>query len=87
MSQEHSVHSTYWKRHLRIIVTCLVVWFVVSFGFGIILADWLDQFRVGGFGLGFWFAQQGAMYVFVVIIFVYVWLTNRLDREFDVDEK
>lgn len=87
MSQDHSLHNTYWKRHLRIIVTCLVVWFVVSFGFGIILADWLDQFRVGGFGLGFWFAQQGSMYVFVVIIFVYVWLTNRLDREFDVDEK
>ena len=87
MSQEHSLHSIYWKRHLRIIATCLVVWFVVSFGFGIILADWLDQFRVGGFGLGFWFAQQGSMYVFVVIIFVYVWLTNRLDREFDVDEK
>jgi putative solute:sodium symporter small subunit len=87
MKQEQSIHHTYWKRHLRIIATLLIIWFVVSFGFGILLADWLDQFRVAGFGLGFWFAQQGSMYVFVAIIFVYVWLSNRLDREFDVDEK
>lgn len=64
----------------------MFVWFVASFVLGIILADTLDQFRVGGFGLGFWFAQQGSMYVFVGIIFLYVFLTNRLDREFGVSE-
>lgn len=84
---EKTPHQDYWKRHLRIIGVLLAIWFIVSFGFGIVLVDYLDQFRFGGFGLGFWFAQQGAMYVFVVLIFVYVVLTNRLDREFDVDEK
>lgn len=86
MSEQTHLQN-YWKRHLRILASLLSIWFIVSFGFGIVLADYLDQFRIGGFGLGFWFAQQGAMYVFVILIFVYVVLTNRLDREFDVDEK
>jgi len=77
---------SYWKRNLRVLLTLLAVWFVVSFGFGILLADWLDQFRVFGFKLGFWFAQQGSIYVFVVLIFVYVGIMNKLDREFDVHE-
>lgn len=81
------LYKRYWVRHLRIIAVLMVVWFTVSFGFGILLADYLDQFRFMGFGLGFWFAQQGAMYIFVLLIFVYVWLSNRLDREFGVDEK
>lgn len=80
------VYKKYWIRHLRIIGVLMLVWFVASFVLGIILADTLDQFRVGGFGLGFWFAQQGSMYVFVGIIFLYVFLTNRLDREFGVSE-
>jgi len=58
----------------------LTIWFVVSFGFGILLSDWLDQFRIGGFKLGFWFAQQGSIYVFIILIFVYVYLMNRLDK-------
>ena len=58
----------------------MAVWFVVSFGFGILLSDWLDQFRIGGFKLGFWFAQQGSIYVFIILIFVYVYLMNRLDK-------
>ena len=78
--------KAYWKRNLRVLLTLLAVWFVVSFGFGILLADWLDQFRVFGFKLGFWFAQQGSIYVFVVLIFVYVGIMNKLDREFDVHE-
>jgi putative solute:sodium symporter small subunit len=78
--------KSYWKRNLRVLLTLLAVWFVVSFGFGILLADWLDQFRVFGFKLGFWFAQQGSIYVFVVLIFVYVGIMNKLDREFDVHE-
>jgi len=78
--------QAYWKRNLRIVASLLAIWFVVSFGFGILLADWLDQFRVFGFKLGFWFAQQGSIYVFVALIFAYVVIMNRLDREFDVHE-
>jgi putative solute:sodium symporter small subunit len=78
--------KAYWKRNLRTLVTLLSVWFVVSYGFGILLADWLDQFKVFGFKLGFWFAQQGSIYVFVILIFVYVGIMNKLDREFDVHE-
>ena len=78
--------SAYWKANLKILASLLAIWFVVSYGFGILLADWLDQFRVAGFKLGFFFAQQGSIYVFVVLIFVYVRLMNRLDREHDVHE-
>ena len=78
--------KAYWKRNLSTVLTLLAVWFVVSYGFGILLADWLDQFRLAGFKLGFFFAQQGSIYVFVVLIFVYVRIMNKLDREFDVHE-
>jgi putative solute:sodium symporter small subunit len=64
----------------------LAVWFTVSYGFGILLVEPLNRIRLGGFQLGFWFAQQGSIYVFVLLILVYVRLMNRLDREFDVDE-
>lgn len=67
--------------------TLLAIWFAVSYGFGILLAEPLNRVRVGGFKLGFWFAQQGSIYVFVILIFVYVRLMHRLDREFDVDER
>ena len=60
----------------------LLIWFIVSFGFGILWADWLNQFKLGGFKLGFWFAQQGAIYCFIVLIVVYVILMNRLDQKF-----
>ena len=79
--------KTYWKRNVRYLLTLLAVWFLVSYGCGIIWADELNRWKVGGFKLGFWFAQQGSIYVFVVLIFVYVWLMNRLDKEFDVDEQ
>jgi len=81
-------HAEYWRRNLRYVAILIVVWFTVSFGFGIILADSLNSVRLPGtnFPLGFWFAQQGSIYVFVVLIFVYVGLMNALDREFDVDE-
>ncbi|MFL2705325.1 MAG: DUF4212 domain-containing protein [Gammaproteobacteria bacterium] len=71
----------YWKTNLKILGCLLTIWFVVSFGFGILLSDWLDQFRIGGFKLGFWFAQQGSIYVFIILIFVYVYLMNRLDKK------
>lgn len=77
----------YWARNVRYLLILLTVWFAVSYGAGIFFADQLNNFKLGGFKLGFWFAQQGAIYIFVVLIFVYVWLMNRLDREFDVDEK
>ena len=82
-------HAEYWRRNLRYLVSLLAVWFVVSYGFGIVLAELLNAFRLPGthFPLGFWFAQQGSIYVFVILIFVYVWLMNRLDREFEVDER
>lgn len=79
--------AAYWRKNLRLLVTLLVVWFLVSYGAGILFVDFLDQFRLGGFPLGFWFAQQGSIYTFIVLIFVYVWRMNRLDREFDVHEE
>ena len=80
--------EAYWRRNLVYVAALLAVWFTVSLGLGIILAEPLNQFRVPGTGfpLGFWFAQQGSIYVFVVLIFVYVVLMNRLDRHFDLDE-
>ena len=82
-------YARYWRRNIRYVGILLAIWFLVSYGFGIILADALNRFTLPGtaFPLGFWFAQQGSIYVFVVLIFVYVWLMNRLDRAFDVDEE
>ncbi len=77
----------YWKRNLTYVGALLTIWFIVSFGFGILLVEPLNHIRIGGFKLGFWFAQQGSMYVFVILIFVYVRLMNRLDRAYDVDER
>lgn len=87
MGRSSKTREDYWKTNLRYVFLLLSVWFLVSFGFGILLVDELDQFRIGGFRLGFWFAQQGSIYVFVVLIFIYVRLMNRLDRHFDVDER
>jgi len=78
--------SEYWRANLRIVSVLLVIWFVVSYGLGIILAEPLNAIRIGGVGLGFWFAQQGSMYTFVALIFYYAWRMNKLDREFDVHE-
>ncbi len=78
--------AQYWRKNLSYLALLLGVWFLVSYGFGILLVDHLDRIRVGGFGLGFWFAQQGSIYVFVILIFVYVRLMNRLDRQFGVQE-
>ena len=78
---------SYWRKNLRILTILLLIWFAVSFGCGILFADVLNRFEIGGFKLGFWFAQQGAIYVFILLIFVYVWLMNRLDREYGVSEE
>ena len=80
-------NDEYWKSNLRIVFSLLVIWFIASFGFGIIFSDMLDQIKVGGFKLGFWFAQQGSIYIFVLIIFIYVWLMKRLDKRISEKEK
>ena len=77
----------YWKANLKIVFSLLVIWFIASFGFGIIFSDTLDKIRLGGFKLGFWFAQQGSIYIFVIIIFLYVWLMKRLDKKLSEEEK
>ena len=78
--------SAYWKANIRLVIGCLVVWFIVSFGFGILLAEPLNSIRLGGYKLGFWFAQQGSIYVFVALIFFYANRMNKLDRKFHVEE-
>jgi putative solute:sodium symporter small subunit len=76
----------YWKKNLQTLAILLSIWFVISFGCGILWVEELNAYRMGGFKLGFWFAQQGSIYGFVVLIFVYVVRMNRLDREFKVNE-
>jgi putative solute:sodium symporter small subunit len=95
MSEEESTQTpkkgqsnqAYWQANLRLMGWLLSIWFIVSYGCGILFVDELDTIRIGGFKLGFWFAQQGSIYVFVVLIFYYVWKMNKLDREFDVEEE
>ena len=76
------MHKDYWRANLKILIILLSIWFMVSFGFGIIFSDFLDQYQIGGFKLGFWFAQQGSIYLFVVLIFIYVHLMNKLDKKY-----
>lgn len=76
----------YWRENLRYVTILLCIWFLVSYGFGILLKDWLDAIPLGGFKLGFWFAQQGAIYVFVILIFIYVRLMNTLDKKYGFNE-
>jgi putative solute:sodium symporter small subunit len=77
----------YWRRNLGVISWCLAIWALVSLGAGVLFARALNTFSIGGYPLGFWFAQQGAIYVFIILIFFYAWRMNRLDREFGVDEE
>ena len=74
--------QNYWRSNLKILSILLSIWFIVSFGFGIIFSDFLDQFQIGGFKLGFRFAQQGSIYFFVLLIFIYIYLMNRLDKKY-----
>jgi putative solute:sodium symporter small subunit len=76
----------YWKANLRLVAMCIAIWFLVSFVFGILLAEQLNSVRLGGYKLGFWFAQQGSMYIFVALIFFYAHRMNILDRKFGVRE-
>lgn len=81
MGQKDSVQK-YWHYNIKIISILLFFWFAVSFGCGILFAEQLNVIKIGGFKLGFWFAQQGSIYVFVILIFVYIYLMNRLDKKF-----
>ena len=76
--------DTYWKSNIKIVSALLSVWFFISFGCGILLVDFLDQFRLGGFKLGFWIAQQGAIFVFVGLIYTYIYLMDKLDEEYNL---
>ena len=78
--------KAYWKDNIRYLLILLTVWFLVSFGAGVIFKNFLNEFKFGGFKIGFWFAQQGSMYVFVILIFIYVRLMNRLDKKYGYDK-
>lgn len=78
--------TAYWKENVRYLLILLIIWFAASFGAGIIFKDALDAFHVGGFPVGFWFAQQGSIYIFVIIIFVYIRLMNKLDKKYGYDD-
>ena len=80
-------HKKYWRQNIRYLLILLSVWFIVSFGFGILFVDQLNQIRIGGFKLGFWFAQQGSIYVFILLIAIYVFLMNRLDKKYGLDSE
>lgn len=86
MSNQSSKMKAYWKKNLQTLFILLFLWFLVSFGFGILFAEPLNAIKIGGYKLGFWFAQQGSIYSFVILIFVYVYRMNKLDKEFDVNE-
>ena len=82
MSQSHA----YWRANLKLMAFCLAIWFVVSFVFGILLVEPLNTIQLGGYKLGFWFAQQGSIYTFLLLIFFYAFMMNRIDRKFNVHE-
>ena len=86
LKQDDQSRSAYWRANIKILVYLLIIWFTTSFLLGIVFVKELNQIRIGGFKLGFWFAQQGAIYVFILLIFYYVWRMNKLDKQFDVDE-
>ena len=85
MNTSEQTSKKYWKTNLKYLVILLSIWFAVSYSAGILFKDILDQLYLGGFPLGFWFAQQGSIYVFVILIFVYVYLMNKLDKKHGYD--
>lgn len=85
MSQENA--TAYWKENIRYVFILLGIWFAVSYGAGILFVEQLNEIKLAGFPVGFWFAQQGSIYVFVVLIFVYIRLMNKLDKKYGYDEE
>ncbi len=86
MTDKEKKASAYWKENLRCLLLLLSVWFMASYGAGILFRQTLDQIQIAGFPLGFWFAQQGSIYVFVLLIFIYVFWMNKLDKKYGYDE-
>lgn len=86
LNSKDSVHDRYWRTNVRLIAILLLIWAGVSYGCGILFVEQLNRFRIGQLPLGFWFAQQGSIYVFVVMIFFYAWAMDRLDRRHGVEE-
>lgn len=86
--QDNSFDSySYWRSNLKLLATCLTIWFVVSYGFGILLVDVMNTIKIGGYPLGFWFAQQGSIITFIILVFCYAAKMNKLDRHHDVHEE
>ncbi|WP_425236666.1 DUF4212 domain-containing protein [Ulvibacterium sp.] len=85
MTKKQQKASAYWKENVKYLFILLSIWFLVSYGAGILFKDVLDNIQIGGFKLGFWFAQQGSIYIFVILIFVYVRLMNKLDKKYGYD--
>ena len=83
---DEQYQKKYWKNNLKYLAILLSIWFLVSYVFGILLVDTLNKIKIGGFKLGFWFAQQGSIYVFVILIFVYIKLMNKLDKKYNLEE-
>ncbi|HKM36887.1 MAG TPA: DUF4212 domain-containing protein [Thiopseudomonas sp.] len=79
-------NKAYWSANLRLIVFCLIIWATVSYGFGILLRPWLMNIHIGGADMGFWFAQQGSIFTFLILIFFYAWRMNKLDKKFGLEE-
>ncbi len=86
MSDNKTNAAAYWKENVKYLSILLAIWFIVSYGCGILFKDALNEIKLGGFKLGFWFAQQGSIYVFVILIFVYVRIMNKLDKKYGYDE-
>ncbi|MCX2681513.1 DUF4212 domain-containing protein [Galbibacter sp. EGI 63066] len=86
MTEKQKHATAYWKENLRYLLICLSIWFLVSYGAGILFKDVLDNIKFIGFPLGFWFAHQGAIYVFIILVFVYVRLMNKLDKKYGFNE-
>ena len=85
-AEKQQIAKAYWRENIRLLVTLMSIWFLVSFGAGILFRDFLDQFMLGGFPLGFWFAQQGSIYVFIVLIFYYAWKMHRIEQRYQLDD-
>ena len=85
-SETSEAEGAYWKENIRLLVSLMSIWFICSFGAGILFRDFLDQFMIGGYPLGFWFAQQGSIYIFIGLIFYYVVKMRKIERKYDLDD-